>query len=83
MQSELNKLEMNKELYQRLVDLRNTIAKTKKLPSYVIFSNATLEEMATTFPQTEDELLQVKYVTEKKVSKFGKAFLEVIEEFAD
>lgn len=72
---------MKSGLYQQLVDLRNEIAKKKKLPPYVIFPNVTLEEMTEKLPQTEAELLKLKNVTEKKAKLYGKAFLEVIENF--
>ena len=50
----------------------------EKVPAYVIFSDATLAEMAARKPNTAAELLGVKGVGPTKVDKYGPSFLEVI-----
>lgn len=71
------------KLFEMLKQLRKKIAKDKDLPPYVIFQDPSLEEMATTFPTTKEELAQVNGVGMGKVNKFGKEFLELIKQYVD
>lgn len=71
------------KLFEILKQLRKKVAKEKDLPPYVIFQDPSLEEMATTFPTTKEELAQVNGVGMGKVNKFGKEFLEVIKKYVD
>ena len=48
------------------------------VPPYVIFHDATLAAMAAARPATEEELLALPGVGEKKLATYGKAFLEEI-----
>lgn len=66
------------QLFQMLVDLRNKVAKEKNKPPYVIFQDPSLEAMATTYPITAEELLNIPGVGAGKVKKYGKEFLELI-----
>jgi len=67
-----------KELYHELRKLRNNIAKENKVPSYYIFNNRTLKLFAKNKPTTKNEMLKIKGVGEKKLKKYGKDFLEMI-----
>ncbi|MBT1686700.1 DNA helicase RecQ [Dawidia soli] len=71
------------KLFEMLKTLRKKIAKDKNLPPYVIFQDPSLEEMATTYPTTKDELAQVNGVGMGKVNKFGQEFLTLIQQFVD
>ncbi|MCD9016877.1 DNA helicase RecQ [Parachryseolinea silvisoli] len=71
------------KLFEMLKALRKKIAKDKNLPPYVIFQDPSLEEMATTYPTTKDELAQVNGVGMGKVNKFGDEFLTLIQQFVD
>jgi ATP-dependent DNA helicase RecQ len=71
------------KLFEILKNLRKKIAKEKNLPPYVIFQDPSLEEMATTYPTTKDELAQVNGVGMGKVNKFGDGFLEAIQKYVD
>ena len=71
------------DLFERLKNLRKSIAKRKNLPPYVIFQDPSLEEMATTYPTTRDELAQVNGVGMGKVNKFGDEFLATINEYVE
>jgi ATP-dependent DNA helicase RecQ len=70
-------------LFEILKTLRKKIAKEKNLPPYVIFQDPSLEEMATTYPTTQDEMAQINGVGMGKVVKFGKPFLEVINRYVE
>lgn len=71
------------KLFEMLKTLRKKIAKDKNLPPYVIFQDPSLEEMATTYPTTKDELAQVNGVGMGKVNKFGQEFLTLIQQFVE
>jgi ATP-dependent DNA helicase RecQ len=71
------------KLFEMLKSLRKKIAKEKNLPPYVIFQDPSLEEMATTYPTTKEDLAAVNGVGMGKVNKFGKEFLELINKYID
>jgi ATP-dependent DNA helicase RecQ len=70
-------------LFELLRGERKKLAKRKGLPPYVIFQDPSLEEMATTYPTTKEELSQVIGVGMGKVLKFGKPFLELISHYIE
>ena len=65
-------------LYEALRSLRMELAKAEGVPAYVVFSNATLADMAVKRPENIDEFLDVSGVGEYKAARYGKAFLEAI-----
>lgn len=73
----------DEKLFELLKNLRKKVARDKDLPPYVIFQDPSLEEMATTYPTTREELAQVNGVGMGKVNKFGREFLEVIQQYVD
>ncbi|MFB0960793.1 MAG: DNA helicase RecQ [Flavobacteriales bacterium] len=70
-------------LFQMLKDERKRISKQKELPPYVIFSEASLEEMSMQYPFTMEELTKVGGVGSGKARKFGQPFLDLIKEYVD
>lgn len=70
--------EAGQELYARLSELRGELAREQGVPSYFIFSNATLVDMCAKRPRTADELLAVSGVGAKKAERYGDVFLEKI-----
>lgn len=73
--------EMDKELLKQLKDLRFTLAKSQGLPAYMVFSNASLEDMAAKQPLNSAEFLQVNGVGEAKLSRYGNDFIELIKRY--
>ena len=65
-------------LYAMLKDLRKTVAKRHQLPPYVIFQDVSLEQMATAYPVTMDELQNIQGVGVGKAKRYGKEFIELI-----
>jgi ATP-dependent DNA helicase RecQ len=65
-------------LFKALSALRLELAKKQDLPSYCIFHNATLEEMARLKPKTKSELLEISGVGAAKLEKYGQVFIDVI-----
>ncbi|HHP7242062.1 MAG TPA: DNA helicase RecQ [Cyclobacteriaceae bacterium] len=70
-------------LFDLLKSLRKKVAKQKDLPPYVIFQDPSLEEMATIYPTTNDELIKINGIGETKAIKFGKPFLDLIARYVD
>ena len=67
-------------LFEALRKLRKQIADTERLPAYIIFNDATLREMASEKPLTEEEMLTISGVGQLKFEKYGQAFLTIIHE---
>ncbi|MGK7391550.1 MAG: DNA helicase RecQ [Candidatus Cyclobacteriaceae bacterium M2_1C_046] len=73
----------DEKLFELLKALRKKVAKQKDLPPYVIFQDPSLEEMATTYPTSIDELAQINGVGMGKVQKFGKPFIDAISSYVE
>ncbi|MDD6506641.1 MAG: DNA helicase RecQ [Prevotellaceae bacterium] len=69
---------LDPELYAMLVDLRKRVAKKQGLAPYVIFFDASLEQMATMYPITLQELQNIQGVGAGKANRYGKAFVDLI-----
>jgi ATP-dependent DNA helicase RecQ len=66
------------ELFEQLRRLRKALADARKVPAYVVFSDATLLEMAAKKPTTPADLLEISGVGPRKLSEYGEAFLDVL-----
>jgi ATP-dependent DNA helicase RecQ len=69
---------MDEELFEALRALRLQIARRKRVPAYVVFSDAALVDMAQRKPSNRDEFLLVKGVGQKKCRMYAKQFLGII-----
>lgn len=65
-------------LYKMLKDLRKKMSKDLDVPPYVIFQDASLEAMATIYPQTLEELQNIPGVGAGKAKRYGEAFCKLI-----
>ena len=74
---------LDQQLYSMLKDLRKSFAKKHKLPPYVIFQDVSLEQMATMYPVTIQELQNVQRVGAGKAKRFGKEFCELIRKYCE
>jgi len=70
-------------LFKNLKDLRKKFAKSKELPPNIIFSEASLIDMANQYPIAIEELSQIHGVGQGKANKFGKPFLDYIKEYVE
>lgn len=70
-------------LLKMLKDLRHEEAKKKKLPPFVLFLESSLQDMATLYPTTLAELEKCQGVSKGKAIKFGKPFVDLIEEYVE
>ena len=69
---------LDPELYAMLIDLRKRVAKKQGLAPYVIFFDASLEQMATMYPITLQELQNIQGVGAGKAKRYGQAFCDLI-----
>lgn len=68
-------------LFDRLRDLRTATAKEEHVPPFVVFSDATLEDMVRRFPTTEKEMAKVHGIGAFKLKKYGKRFLSLLRDY--
>ena len=73
----------DEELFMRLKELQKQVAKAENLPPYVIFQETSLEEMATKYPITIEEIENIQGVGKNKAKKFGAPFVEVIAAYVE
>ncbi|RRN71618.1 DNA helicase RecQ [Peribacillus simplex] len=68
-------------LFNELRQLRKELAGKENVPPFIIFSDASLKDMAVKLPKTEQEFLEVKGVGTQKFERFGAVFLEGISHY--
>ena len=71
------------DIFNRLRQLRASIAKQEGLPPYCIFQDRTLREMACNLPANSSELLRIVGVGEVTLKKYGEAFLKLLNRIRD
>lgn len=69
----------DKKLFAKLRNLRKTIADRNDIPPYIVFSDATLMDMADIIPTSYGEMLAVSGVGQKKLEKYADPFLDLIQ----
>lgn len=70
-------------LQKMLYDERARIAKKHKVPPYVVFQEVSIEQMATAYPTSIEELQQIQGVGAGKAKKFGKTFCDLIKKYCE
>lgn len=74
-------IEYDKTLFERLRRLRKSFAEVAGVPPYVIFTDASLAEMAAAKPRDNKALLAINGVGANKLERFGDAFLKEIADY--
>lgn len=74
-------IRIDKVLFEKLRLLRKEIAEKKNVPPFVVFSDATLEDMCRKLPVSDEALLAVSGVGKFKLEKYGGRFIEVINQY--
>jgi ATP-dependent DNA helicase RecQ len=72
---------VDKGLFESLRKLRATIAGKRRIPAYIVFSDAALRDMARRRPSTLERFLEVKGVGEEKCRQYGQTALAVIKDY--
>ncbi|WP_439287347.1 DNA helicase RecQ [Lonepinella sp. BR2357] len=70
----------DKDLFARLRFLRKQIADRENIPPYIVFSDATLQEMSLYLPTSKVEMLQINGVGAIKWERFAQPFMAIIQE---
>jgi len=73
----------DEKLFAMLKELRQKEAKKKALPPFVIFLETSLQDMATMFPRTVQELEKCQGVSKGKALRYGKPFVEMIAQYVE
>ena len=75
--------DVDEKLFEKLRTLRTKVAQRAGVPPYVVFSNATLADMAARQPKSEYELLGVRGVGEAKARRYGAEFVDCIRDYLE
>ena len=75
-------LDYDKALFEELRRLRSRIASERNVPPYIIFSDATLQQMAYYIPQNRESLSRISGVGAVKLEQLGDTFLPIIRNHA-
>ncbi len=73
----------DEKLFEQLMELRQKEAKKKALPPFVIFLETSLQDMATLYPTSIQELEKCQGVSKGKALRYGKPFIEVIAKYVE
>jgi ATP-dependent DNA helicase RecQ len=68
----------DEELFERLRQLRKSLADQRNVPAYIVFSDVSLRQMARHYPADDEQLARINGVGEKKLKEFGAVFLSEI-----
>lgn len=74
---------LDETLMNILKDLRRVIAKKHNLPPYVVFQDPSLEEMATQYPTSMEDMAKITGVSLGKAQKYAQPFLDAIQKYVE
>jgi ATP-dependent DNA helicase RecQ len=72
---------VDRQLFERLRLLRRELARQRSVPAYIVFTDATLRDLARKRPLTTDDLLRVSGIGMKKLEQYGEELLSEIREY--
>ena len=68
-------------MFEELRALRARLAKVQGVPAFVVFTDATLHELAQLQPSNQNQMREVPGIGEAKLRKYGEVFLKTIAEY--
>jgi ATP-dependent DNA helicase RecQ len=74
---------LDETLMKMLKDLRRQEARRKNVPPFVIFQDPSLEDMATQYPISMDDMAKITGVSKGKAMRYGKPFIEMIKDYVE
>ena len=74
----VGEIECDELLFEKLRQLRKTLADEHGVPPYIIFGDVSLRQMAREYPANEDEFRRITGVGERKLRDYGESFLDEI-----
>ncbi|BAO54640.1 DNA helicase RecQ [Nonlabens marinus] len=75
--------EVNRQLYDALKQLRTNLARKESIAPYMVFSDATLKDIASRIPQDDNQFADITGVGTHKHDKYAFDFLKLTEDFKD
>ncbi|WP_414830871.1 DNA helicase RecQ [Alteromonas sp. H39] len=73
----------DRNLFVRLKHLRKVLAEEHGVPPYVVFSDATLVDMASKLPTSTSAMLDISGVGQTKLARYGEAFMQLIDDYVN
>ena len=73
-------LSQDETLFAKLRQLRSRLAQEARVPAYIVFTDAALQDMCRVLPTTAEEFLTVSGVGRRKAEKYGEDFCALISE---
>ena len=73
----------DRNLFMRLKHLRKVLAEEHDVPPYVVFSDATLVDMASKLPTSTSTMLDISGVGQTKLTRYGEAFMQLIDDYVN
>ncbi len=77
------KLTKQEQLFEELRQLRASIAKKQGVPAYIVFHDATLQQIALELPTSEEDLLTIQGINQVKVERYAQPFIDLIQAHKD
>lgn len=74
---------LDETLLAMLKDLRKSVAKQMGVPPFVVFQDISLNDMATAYPITIDEMANIIGVSKGKALKYAPKFISLIEKYVE
>ncbi|MCQ2960047.1 MAG: DNA helicase RecQ [Bacteroidales bacterium] len=74
---------LDSTLVSMLMDLRKSVSKKNGVPPYVVFQEISINEMASQYPITLQELQNISGVGEGKAKKYGQPFVDLISKYVE
>lgn len=74
---------LDNTLMVMLKDLRKSEARKKSIQPWIVFSEPSLQDMATYYPTNMEEMLKISGVSQGKANRYGKPFIELIKEYVE
>lgn len=71
----------DRDLFNNLKKIRLDISRKRNIPPFIVFSDASLIDMARLKPKNKKDFLKIKGVGDKKLKQYGEIFIEEIKEF--
>jgi ATP-dependent DNA helicase RecQ len=74
---------LDKTLFNILINVRKKVAKSKDMPPFVVFQEPSIEEMATRYPLSIEEMKSISGVSEGKAKRYGREFIKAIANYVE
>jgi len=77
----LSEKDYERDLFEELRSVRTELAQKENVPAYLVFSDATLLELATYLPQSLEDVRKISGFGDIKLAKYGKIFLKAVVDY--